>query len=106
MTLKDLIASSSTLGELLKMMPGVAIDDDVLRAAIATKRDGQLLGDYLVETGQITPEQRARALELQSKIRGTRDMEEVIRFLDSVNNEAARARADFQRALSAAAPSR
>lgn len=92
-TVKDIIATASTLGEILKMMPGAPVTDDVLAAALTKIQPGQKIGAVLLTMRVISAEQLERALELQEKIRGAKDIEEVEAFFAEVRADAARARA-------------
>lgn len=100
MTTKDLIASMSTIGDILKMMPDVkSIDDETIQLALSTKRPDQRIGERFVELGLITSEQLHAALSLQERIRNAKSIEEVADFLDSVRSEESRVRAAVTFAL-------
>lgn len=88
MTLRDLITQRSNIGEVLKMMPTVErVDDEVIHHALDSKKDGQLLGERLVEMGCITLDQLGEALVLQRKMRELKDIEELATFFESVKDK-------------------
>lgn len=89
-TTKDLIAQMSTLGEILKMMPGAPVTDDVLREAVARMQPGQKIGAVLLSMRVITDEQLARALELQRQMRDVRDINQLDAFFAEVRADLAR----------------
>jgi len=100
MTTKDFLAHMSTLGEILKMMPGAPVDDAVLIMALSKQQPGQKIGAVLLGMRVITIDQLDRALDLQQKMRTMRDLEEVAAFFDEIKGAAECARA----ALFAAIP--
>ncbi len=88
MTLKDIIAAASTIGDVLKMMPDVnGVDDETIRLAIATRQPNQRLGERLVEMGAITKEQLTAALALQNKMREAKDVDELMKFMETVRDK-------------------
>jgi hypothetical protein len=92
MTQKDLIARASTLGEILKMMPGAPVDDECLREALSAMKPGDKIGEVLLGMRVITIDQLNRALTLQEKMRSCKGIDEVAEFFEEIRRAANAAR--------------
>jgi len=103
--IRTTIEKMSTLGEILKMLPGAPVDDLVLMEALAKVEPNQRLGESLLAMRVITVDQLTRALDLQKKMREMHDLDEVMCFFEEVKAAAERARSTLsQSALFAAVP--
>ncbi len=89
---RAMIEKMSTLGEILKMFPGVPVNDEVLAEAVTKIQPEQRIGQTLVGMKAITIEQLDRALDLQHKIRSMEDLDEVLAFFEEVKAAADQAR--------------
>lgn len=89
---RAIIERMSTLGEILKMLPGAPVNDEVLLEAVANIQPEQRIGQALVAMRTITKEQLDRALDLQHKIRSMEDLDEVLAFFEEVRAAADQAR--------------
>ncbi len=100
---KELIERMSTLGEILKMLPGAPVDDALLASTFADMQPGEKIGGCLVVKRVITIEQLDRALSIQKKIRemGPENLDEIMSFFEEVRTEKDRALAELAAAQSA-----
>lgn len=87
MVARDLIVVASTIGDILKMMPNVNIDDEAIALALSTVTGEQKLGERMVELALITPEQLTEALAIQEKVRTCKSIAELDGFFKSVRDK-------------------
>jgi len=88
----------SSLGQVVKIMPGVVVTDDILQHAAQRLMPGERIGEALIRIGVLTTEQRDAALVIQRRLRAARSIDEVADLLDDITARCAQA---CDRALSA-----
>lgn len=91
---RDLIATMSSIGEVLRML-GLVDADRLAEAVVIHKATGMRLGEVVVGKGWATEEQIAEAMDFQAQLRGAGTWEAVMELRNRALDRLARLRQEM-----------